>query len=106
MSRLREDIELLQRLLAFHDRVAKPDALVDADSGAELVDAIEAAAFRVAEYRLIDDEACILARCCRRIVHARLGHNEERRKRWCHLAERFYCAVAGDVVNALQREVS
>ncbi len=46
----------------------------------------------------------MLARCCRRIVWARLDRDDEAARKGKHLAERFYCAVAADVVNALKDE--
>jgi hypothetical protein len=104
--RLREDIDLLQKLLKFHDRVSKPDAVMnDAEAYATgLADELKRAAQRVTEFKLVDDEARILMRCCRRMIWARLDRNEDQFKRWKHLAERPYCAVAGDVVNALKVE--
>jgi hypothetical protein len=105
MSRLDEDIELLQRVTAIAILAIWPDqhAIAVPLSTLDILAAeINARIGSPVDYRLIDDEAALLVLAARRVTLARLDDQPARLLRWAAIGELARKACAADLQNAIK----
>lgn len=107
MTAMRHDIELLQRLTALIEKLLRGVDVLDADRSLAMIAEDIAEARQAARgYRLVGDEAAILARAGLRMVWARHDRDEPRADRWARIALLLNAEVANDVVAALKSEAT
>jgi hypothetical protein len=103
MSRLADDIALLERAATIAGQAIWPEAAnvsVPPATLEQLGQAIAQRAASPADYRLIDDEAVWLMQAAKRVALERLDGNEPKIQRWTCLAELLRASIALDLVNA------
>jgi hypothetical protein len=99
--RLRDDIELLERAATIAGKAIWPDddrCTVPEQTLRDLETMLKET--RIAEYRLIGDEAVFLMIAARHVVIERSDDNRPMVERWTRLAELLRSAVAMDLVKA------
>jgi hypothetical protein len=105
MTRLDQDIELLQRVISIAsmaiwrdvNTIAVPLATLD-----RLSEEIEASRTALVDYRLIDDETALLVLAARRVTLARLDNNPGALLRWVEIGDLARKATTFDLQNAIK----
>lgn len=103
MTRLADDIALLERAADIAGKAIWPDAdsvTVPAQTLATLAEELQRRRLAPVEYRLIDDEAVWLLQAAHRLVLERADDNRPKAERWMRLAELLRASVALDLDNA------
>lgn len=103
MTRLQQDIALLERAAAIAGKAIWPDeaaVTVPPATLEALADELAQARLRPVEYRLIGDEACWLIQAARNLVIHGADQNGVMVERWRRIAELLRAGVALDLENA------